>query len=97
MKSSCEYKLPLPYSFLSLLPQLLCNQILYECILDRGLFIFCLCSKDEAIPSSPVLPKSKDAEVETGTWKTTEKAEITPDPPAANQAMKGIFIKYQIM
>ncbi|XP_058257093.1 uncharacterized protein lmtk3 isoform X1 [Hemibagrus wyckioides] len=45
-------------------------------------------SKDEAIPSSPVLPKSKDAEVETGTWKTTEKAEITPDPPAANQAMK---------
>ncbi|MCI4374280.1 hypothetical protein PGIGA_G00004530 [Pangasianodon gigas] len=45
-------------------------------------------SKNEAIPSSPVLPKSKDAEVEMGTQKMMEKAEVTPDPPAANQAMK---------
>ncbi|XP_047666970.1 uncharacterized protein lmtk3 isoform X2 [Tachysurus fulvidraco] len=45
-------------------------------------------SKDHALPSSPVLPKSKDAGVEMGTQKMTEKAEVTPDPPAANQAMK---------
>lgn len=32
-----------------------------------------------------------------GTKKMTEKAEVTPDPPAANQAMKGIFIRYQLM
>ncbi|KAK3551493.1 hypothetical protein QTP70_017382 [Hemibagrus guttatus] len=48
-------------------------------------------SKDEALSSSPVLPKRKDAEVETGTRKMTEKAENTPDPPAANQAMKGFW------
>ncbi|XP_017338691.1 uncharacterized protein lmtk3 isoform X2 [Ictalurus punctatus] len=45
-------------------------------------------SKVEAVPCSPVLAKSKDGEVEVGTLKTMEKAEVTPDPPAANQAMK---------
>ncbi|KAM9487703.1 uncharacterized protein lmtk3 isoform 1-T1 [Clarias gariepinus] len=45
-------------------------------------------SKDDAVPSIPVLPKIKDAEQEMGTTKMTAKAEVTPDPPAANQAMK---------
>ncbi|XP_046702509.1 uncharacterized protein lmtk3 isoform X2 [Silurus meridionalis] len=45
-------------------------------------------SNDEAVPPSPVSPKSKDAEVESGTLKMIEKAEVSPDPPATNQAMK---------
>ncbi|XP_060777066.1 uncharacterized protein lmtk3 isoform X2 [Neoarius graeffei] len=48
-------------------------------------------SKDEAVPSSPVLPQQKDAAVERGPQKMVEKAEVAPDPPAANQAMKGFW------
>lgn len=51
-----------------------------------------LCSRNEAIPSSPALPESKDAEMEMDTQKMMENTEVTPDPPAANQAMKGTLL-----
>lgn len=56
--------------------------------------LMCLCSKDEAVPSNPALPKSKDADEEMGTQKMMEKTEVTPDPPAANQAMKGTLLLF---
>lgn len=90
--SSSKCKLLLQFSLHHLLPKLSHNPVFYERI-----SMVCLCSKDEAVPSSPVLPKHKDTEVEMGPQKMMKKAEVTPDPPAANQAMKGISVMYKLM
>ncbi|KAG9276361.1 hypothetical protein AMEX_G8673 [Astyanax mexicanus] len=47
-----------------------------------------LCSKGEAVCSSPVLSKSEDAEEESEMLTVIEQPEVTPAMPATNQAMK---------
>ncbi|XP_072536006.1 uncharacterized protein lmtk3 isoform X2 [Salminus brasiliensis] len=50
-----------------------------------------LCSKGEAVSSSPALSKSEDAEEESEMLTVMEQPEIAPALPATNQAMKGGF------